>query len=122
MSPSLPSYRSRKLSSHHISSYVNNYKNLLESLYNVEIKESGIITSEDLLDEDIGCVQLYSGADIYYDCLNAPKFIYSTSYWIQYSGEYSYGVLNFGEVHFVPFENDYLLGVRPVIVISKDYF
>ena len=101
-----------------IEEYVNNYKNILESNYGVEIEEARLITYDELTSEDIGCI-----ADEY-SCLNAPSFIYSTSYW---SGSADYAndvwcVSSGGTFGTSSYGVDNGMGVRPVIIVSKSLF
>jgi hypothetical protein len=102
--------------------YVNNYKNLLESNFGVEIDEARLIYLEELTRTEIGC-----GADEYGEgTCNSAKFswIYSTSYWTgsAISPEYIWHVLSNSEFGNSDYLYDSCLGVRPVIIISKDYF
>ena len=97
--------------------YVNNYKNILESEFGIEIQEARIIKYSELLDEKIGCTQ--------YSCSDAPKFIYSTSYWVgEPSGtQYVWSVRTIGALlGSRTYYQEGEWGVRPVIIISKDYF
>ena len=99
-----------------IESYVNNYKSLLETNYNIDITEARLINYEEL--NKFGCV------DEDYSCTNAPSWLYSTSYWSMSvrAADYIWYVDTDG--FFAGEENDLnnKNGVRPVIIISKDYF
>ena len=101
-----------------VEGYVNNYKTILEEDYGVDVVEARLITKDELTGVDIGC-----SADNY-SCINAPGFIYSTSYW-------SLSAYNARDVWFVDSDGDFgckfcddarYFGVRPVIVISKSNF
>ena len=100
-----------------IYSYVENYKNYLESLGTIII-EARLISAEEL--EHFGCT---------YDtqsCTNAPSFIYSTSYWTgsaySNSTQSVYAMTSNGYFNTTGYNQKSQFGVRPVIVISKDYF
>ena len=103
-----------------VEGYVNNYKNILESEYGVDVVEARLITKEELTSEEIGC------SATSYSCTSSTyPWIYATTYW---SGS-AYGI---GNVWYVvskgyfnnsyDYSNNNNFGVRPVIVISKDYF
>ena len=100
-----------------VETYVNNYKNNLESNYKIEIADARLITNSEL--SKLGCST--------YSCSN--KWIYSTIYWTSsaYDSEkiwrVGYWIVGSSEMS----DNYYYIysekfGVRPVIVISKDYF
>ena len=93
--------------------YVENYKNYL-SLFNVNIENARLISLEEL--ESLGCV----GSS----CEDAPKWVYSTSYWAGTARD-AYSILEVDSGAYCgaiePYAEDNF-GVRPVIVISKDYF
>ena len=100
--------------------HVNNYVDILENKFNINIEDSRLITKEELKDETtFGCVfNKY--------CTNTKyPWIYSTSYWT--CSQTDFGTIDVA----VMFSNgrfydDYdtgpMFGVRPVIIISKDYF
>ena len=98
-----------------VEGYVNNYKNILESEYGVDVVEARLISYDELV--NLGCV-------IYDYCTNAPEWVYATSYW---SGSaYDYETVWFVESYGF-FDNDNtnlvaVAGVRPVITISKSLF
>ena len=97
-----------------VEEYVNNYKNILESDFGVEVVEARLITKDEL--SAFGCSWNK------YCSTNYP-FIYSTSYWTgtASNSEYIYGVFNDGLMDIYSY-GSYFYGVRPVIVISKDNF
>ena len=101
-----------------VKSYVDNYKSKLEEYFEVNIVEARLITKDELLDSNIGCV-LYSCADSPY------PWIYATSYWTETASSASnlwrVSVVNSG-FNISTYNNVTSFGVRPVIVISKDYF
>lgn len=92
--------------------YVNNYKNILEE-YGIEIVEARLITYDEL--KILGCI----GAS----CKNAPSWILDNSYWTGTATDNNnvYRVYS-GDIFSSIVANQYHLGIRPVIVISKDYF
>ena len=101
-----------------IEEYVNNYKNILESNYGVEIEEARLITKEELTSNDIGC------SEENWTCENAHGFIYSTTYW---SGSADapnsvWYVTSDGDFDNSYYSGDSNFGVRPVIIISKSLF
>ena len=97
--------------------YLDDYNNYLTSLgvniVNIELLNGNVLISN-------GCS--YGNCD----CLFAPSFLRSTSYWAIDSSDSSvlWGVFATGYFDYDIYYDDYryLLGVRPVIVISKDYF
>ena len=92
-------------------SYVENYKTYLSTL-GVTPSEARLITYEEL--KALGC----SGT-----CNSAPSWVYATSYWSG-SAIYTDEVWNVDSNYLsydIYYYNDNF-GVRPVIVISKDYF
>lgn len=99
--------------------HVNNYKNELEKL-GVEINGARLISKDELTDSNtFGCV-------IYGSCSSKYSWINSTSYWTG-TGDAeneNYVWRIYGGGGFSNNENhiDFDFGVRPVIVISKDYF
>ena len=101
-----------------VEDYVNNYKTILESDYGVDVVEARLITKDELRSEEIGC----SG----YKCTgSAYPWIYSTSYWTgsAYNTNIVWFVDSDGDFDF-GFRHDYddEFGVRPVMIISKNYF
>ena len=98
--------------------YVEQYKNtLLGSNYGVNIKEARLLTYEEATDSSIGC-------SIGSSC--SMEFIANTSFWLGSVSNY-YSVWRIYSDNFFGYGgfngNDYgaidMLGVRPVIVISK---
>jgi hypothetical protein len=94
--------------------YVENYKIFLENL-SVDVSDARLVTIEEL--ENLGCVSVNR------NCREAPSWVYSTTYWagtVSSSFEVwhvgSDGVLNDSTPEYS------CNGVRPVIVVSKDYF
>ena len=97
-----------------VEEYVNNYKNILESDFGVEVVEARLITKDEL--SSFGCSWNKT-------CSTQHSFIYSTSYWTGTAAntESIYGLFSDGLMDIYSYEC-YFYGVRPVIVISKDNF
>ena len=96
-------------------SYVDNYKSYLES-FGAKIVEARLIKGDELV--KLGCS--YSDSK----CNNAPKWVYSSSYWTASaidSSNIRYINVWGGFVYRGCVNADYF-GIRPVITISKDYF
>ena len=103
-----------------VEEYVNNYKILLESKFGVDVLESRLITYDEAVNPDtFACV------DKGY-CSNDYRWIRNTSFWTgsSYNNEEDYLWIIDGYAYLGNYEYDcnYYFGVRPVIVISKDYF
>ena len=92
-----------------IKDYLNDYKNYLTS-FGVSLSEVRSITLSEL--EGFGCNEEAYCND------NTPSWIYSTSYW---ASNY-YGIDTGKYIEYLPHDVDDVYGVRPVVVISKDYF
>ena len=107
-----------------IEGYVNNYKTTLES-YGIEVVEARITTIDELEEvkvkdctttcDDFGCVD----GNCFYIM---PDWVYSTSYWTStpYDKVTLFSINTAGSYSQVKYTNS--LGIRPIIVISKDYF
>ena len=103
--------------------YVNNYKNVLES-FGVEIISARVITYEELIDSNtFNCYYEY--------CSEEYSWIYSTSYWTSspewYDSEHeNLFIISSGTGLYGTSEAMSAIGVkngvRPVIIISKEYF
>ena len=101
-----------------IESYVNNYKSLLETNYNIDITEARLITKDELTDsKTFACGENKK-------CSSKYPWIYSTSYWSGSTYDVSsiWFIVSGGVLSSAHYGNDSGPGVRPVIVISKDYF
>jgi hypothetical protein len=102
-----------------VEKYVNDYKMVLEVDYDVDVVDARLISYDELTSPDIGCVAAN------YTCKNTPKFITKTTYWTgsPYDSDSVWFVYTNGSFLFnrKP-SKDTAFGVRPVIVISKDYF
>ena len=101
-----------------VEGYVNNYKTILEEDYGVDVVEARLISHDELADsETFDCVEGYY-------CFDKYPWIYSTSYW---SGSADTAIYVWSVNSDGYFSNDIydyadFFGVRPVIIISKDYF
>ena len=102
-----------------VEGYVNNYKTILESDYGIDVVEARLITKDELTSEDIGC-----SADDMTCTTSEHVWIYSTSYWSGSASDANnvWGVNIIGSFFNGRYSSGYDFGVRPVIVISKDYF
>ena len=99
-----------------VEEYVNNYKTKIEK-FGINVSEATLITKEELLNK--GC-DLESNT-----CSNSYAWIYSTSYWTKspYNDKYVWFVTTKGYLGYTNIATDNSgVGVRPVIIISKDYF
>ena len=100
-----------------IETYVNDYEVAIEAM-GVNVESATLITKDELVNT-FGCNESE------YTCTgSAYPWIYSTSYWSGSAANTntvwvvgSYGIFGNGDYNYV-----YEAGVRPVIVISKDYF
>ena len=96
--------------------FVENYKLYLEN-YGIIVEESRLIKHTEL--SELGC-------DFYYGkCDSNLSWVYSTSYWTGVAeGDRVWAVKTDGSYVTYGFEytNQYMYGVRPVIMISKSYF
>ena len=107
-----------------VEGYVNNYKNILESYYNIDILEARLLTMNELIDPNT--FNCYDGNGRVGTCTNSNyPWIYSTSYWtmtpISDTEPYIWFVRSDGIFGFLgDCVYDTNLGVRPVIVISRD--
>ena len=101
-----------------VEGYVNNYKTILESDYGVDVVEARLISYDELTDsETFACVEWDS-------CSNKYPWIYSTSYWSGSTDDTGsvWAVDGFSYFNDLNYDDDCGFGVRPVIIISKDYF
>ena len=101
-----------------VEEYVNNYSTYLTS-QGVKIIESRLVTKDEVY--NLGC-----GNNNYPLCVKAPSWVYSSSYWTMslhphMNESYLYVVTSDGNMSGAHVSLN-IFGVRPVIVISKDYF
>ena len=98
-----------------VEGYVNNYKKYLLNL-GVNIEDARLLTNDEIM--ALGIQQSGTSA-----CENAPEFLGNNPFWTS--------ITNGNGVYFVacpsfyvpvPYSTNIIAGVRPVIIISKDYF
>ena len=96
--------------------YINAYKDYVET-FDVEVIEARPITYNELNDsETFACEWLES-------CSEEYPWIYSTSYWTKtVYRTFIYTIASDGYMDYAVPDFGYKYGVRPVIVVSKDYF
>ena len=101
-----------------VEGYINNYKTILESDYGVDVVEARLISYDELTDSETFACGAYDF------CSDKYPWIYSTSYWSGSadSTNYVWYVSSIGCFDTDSYNYDGDFGVRPVIVISKDYF
>ena len=99
--------------------YTNNYKKLLESNYGITLVEARGITYQELTSDEFGCVKSTNSCT-----KSSHPWIYSTSYWTGSAEdeENVWRVDSSGGFYAQQANTANLWGVRPVIIISKDYF
>ncbi len=90
--------------------YVDNYKNKLETL-GASIIGMGLITKEEL--ETLGCTT---------NCLSAPNFTYSTSYWLKNAQDTNnvWYIFSDGRFSNYLYYDDGDFGIRPVVIIASN--
>ncbi len=103
-----------------VEGYVNNYEILLESNFGVDVIDARLITYEEAINpNNFACVEKGYCSDEY-------RWIRNTSFWTgsSYNNDEDYLWIIDGYAYLGNYEYDcnYYFGVRPVIVISKDYF
>lgn len=101
-----------------VEGYVNNYKTLLESKFDVSVEEARLLSEDDLINT-FGCnfdSQTCSGTEY--------VWLYDKTIWtgVSYDSEKVYYLYVRGELRPLTASSLSIAGVRPVIVISKDYF
>ena len=95
--------------------YVNDYKNIIEE-YGINVESARLITLAELTNENTFECRAYS------NCSDNYPWIYGTTYWIERkTSEEAYVMYYNGRIDSCDV-SDPEFGVRPVIVISKDYF
>ena len=100
-----------------IETYVNDYEVAIEAM-GVNVESARLITKDELVNT-FGCNESK------YTCMDsAYPWIYATTYWSgsAYNNNSVWDVLSNGSFGNYGYSIDYGAGVRPVIVISKDYF
>ena len=101
-----------------VETYVNDYKTILTDYFNVDVIEARIPTQDELVN-DFDC-------SIEKERCSRDKYLWisSTTYWVNSyaSNNRILSVTSNGVFSFADYSNATGAGVRPVIVISKDYF
>ena len=98
-----------------VEKYVNDYKNIIESI-GVEVLEARLITKDELVN-DFGCVESTQS------CRNSDySWIYSSSYWTSTAndGTRVWVVVSDGKFTYDEYQLGVCVGVRPVLVIPRD--
>lgn len=101
-----------------VKSSIENYKNLLESKFNIVVVEARTISYEEITNpETFSCS--YENF-----CSNKYPWIYSTTYWLEhsYSSTHAWGITANRDFKYWVKDLECDFGVRPVIVVSKSYF
>lgn len=101
-----------------VEGYVNNYKSLLESKFKVDILEARLLSEDDLINI-FGCnfdSQTCSGTEY--------GWLYDKTIWtgVSYDAESIYYLFVRGELEPLSYFSTSVAGVRPVVVISTEYF
>ena len=98
-----------------VQGYVNNYKNLLENKFNIEITEARLITVDELTDSNTFNCEKKGYCDSIY------SWIYLTSYWTMSAvdSELLWIMRYYGALGDNRYGDYTYFGVRPVIVIPK---
>ena len=100
-----------------VEGYVNAYKDILEGEeYGIDVVEARLITYDELTDSDTFACTNY--------CFDKSPWLYSTSYWSGSANgtNFVWIVSSDGYFNSGYYSIDIDFGVRPVIIISKDYF
>ena len=99
-----------------VEGYVENYKTIIEGI-GIDVVEARLIRKEEVASSPFLC-------EDFGRCSNTYSWIYSTSYWTESNYESKYVCYVRSDNYFADetFSVNYQFGVRPVIVISKDYF
>ena len=104
-----------------VEGYVNDYKTLLETNFGVDVLEARLITYDELTNTDTFACKQYTT-----NCSDLYPWIYSTSYWTgsaySNSTQSVYTMTSNGYFNTTEYNHKSQFGVRPVIIISKDYF
>ena len=97
-----------------VETYVNNYKNLLENKFYLNIKNARLVYVEELVNDNVGCTSS--------DCSLAPEFIYRSTYWTgtALDSENIYSVTSVGTFSTNKYDSNFTGGVRPVIVLHRN--
>lgn len=97
--------------------YVNDYQRIIEE-FGVIVEKARLITHDELADTNT-----FNCEDNKFCLTDKYTWIYSTSYWCEgYSADQIWSLMSNGIFSVRNYDLGYYFGVRPVIVISKDYF
>ena len=101
-----------------VEGYVNNYKNIIETDYGIDIVEARLITYDELTNSETFACEEFG------ECSDKYPWIYSTTYWSgsAYNATYVWFVYSIDRFGYYSYIYDDGAGVRPVIVISKSLF
>ena len=112
-----------------VEDYVNDYKNILRTVYGVSVVEARILEKDDLINDVVGCKG--DGFGGIAKCTTVPDFFKTSSYWTSAfvpmfpEVKYVYGIrtgVGISSSSGDYYTYKYIYGVRPVIVLSKDLF
>lgn len=100
-----------------LNKYINSYKNDLENNNNINLDVS-LMSFEQA--KKLGCDNKMNNS---YDCSNAPKWVYSTSYWLGSASGLNnvYVIANTSDEKFMAdykYDNNWSFGIRPIIKVS----
>ena len=102
-----------------VEGYVNNYANILEEKFEVSVEEARLLNYDDLVNTFL--CDLNTGT-----CATKDQYdwLFNTTTWtnIKKEEDVLYYVYVQWSINSASYSNDYFVGVRPVIIISKDYF
>ena len=93
--------------------------------YELKIREMGVTVIDARVLSKDEIVNIFGCEEENHTCKNSPySWIYATSYWIGTADddEKVFRIHSSSSFSSYPYYYDYYFGVRPVIVISKDYF
>ena len=93
--------------------------------YELKIREMGVTVIDARVLSKDEIVNIFGCEEENHTCKNSPySWIYATSYWIGTAddAEKVFRIHSSSSFTSYPYYYDYYFGVRPVIVISKDYF
>ena len=99
-----------------ISEYVENYKEILETEYDIEVEDAKLMSFEQAI--ALGCDKDEQ------ECISAPSWVWGTSYWLGSAkdGYDLWTVDTFAYFSDVEFDHASVGGVRPIIVLDKSLF
>ena len=101
-----------------VETYVEKYKTLVEKQAEIKIEAARLVTKNEVTNQEtFACVERGS-------CSTTYPWIYNTSYWIETpsSATYIWRISSDKSFYPYPYSNSDGFGVRPVLIISKEYF